>query len=357
MIVDAFLHWAEQAGNGERARAAGAIGKAFLMTRITQWEKEAALKALHRLSVDPVMGVRQALAYALSESRDAPRDIILKLAADEADVAAIVILNSPVLTDIDLIDIFARGPLVNRALVAARPRLSDVVAATLAETGEEAEITILLENTAASLSSVALRRIAERMRHDETISALLMERTDLDLETRAMLIVGADEMPEPPAVDEEAGQGWKLFESIIQVEDRATSSPLMRRIGTNRNAAPALLLHALCRGRVTETAHAVASLSGAAQDSVTAVLEQGRFHALRALFEAAALGRAMSTLLAEAVLARREVEEGGAGPENIALRLQSRLAEAGAPVEAIAELLSLAEALTGNDGEAAAQAA
>lgn len=363
MIVEAFLHRAEQAGNGERARAAGAIGKALLMTRITPWEKEAALNAVHRLSTDPDMGVRQALAYALSESPKAPRDIILQLAADEADVAAIVILNSPVLTDIDLIDIFARGPLVNRALVAARPHLSDVVAATLAETGEEAEITILLENTAACLSSVALRRIAERMQHDETIRALLMERADLDLETRAMLIVGTDGVHEGPASSipsAAAGQDWKIFEPLApaaRAESKAAPSALMRRIGANRNAAPALLLHALCHDRFHETANAVASLSGVAQDGATAILERGRFHTLRALFEAAAFGRAMSTLLAEAVLARREeVEENKSGAQDIAGRLQTRLAAAGAPAEAIAELLSLAEALTGAD-EAAAHAA
>ncbi len=360
MIVDDFLHWAEQAGNGERARAAGAIGKAFLMPRITPWERDAALKALRKLSRDPVMGVRQALAYALSESRDAPREIILKLVADEADVAAVVILNSPALTDIDLIDIFARGPLVNRALVAARPRLSDVVAATLAETGEEAEITILLENAAACLSSVALHRIAERMRHDETIRALLMERAGLDLETRAMLITGVATAPQAPAPDAAAGQDWKIFEPVqpaAQAGRTASPSPLMRRIGANRNAAPALLLHALCRGRFQETAEAVASLSGMAEDGVTAILERGRFHTLRALFEAASLGRAMSTLLTEAVLAGRETEGEDTGAESIAARLQTRLADTGAPAEAIAELLSLAEALTGADAETGAQAA
>ncbi len=98
MIVEAFLEWAMQAGARERIRAAAAIGRAFLKARVTPWERAAAGRALQALAADRSPAVRQSLAYAIADSPQAPHDVILTLAADEPDIAAVVILRSPVLT-------------------------------------------------------------------------------------------------------------------------------------------------------------------------------------------------------------------------------------------------------------------
>ena len=355
MIVEAFLEWAMQAGARERIRAAAAIGRAFLKPRVTPWERAAAGRALQALAADRSPAVRQSLAYAIADSPQAPRDVILKLAADEPDIAAVVILRSPVLTDIDLIDILATRPLVARALVAARPNLSDVVAATIAETGSESELTILLENTDAAISSVALRRIAERMRQDEDIRRLLAARPDLDMETRAGLILGDRwSTAEAPAtldhaietMDEAQGE-WKIFEpqaSAPRPEAAPAVGDLAGAILENRNLAPALLLDAICRLRLEEAAAAVSALSGMSVAGVMAILQRGRFPTVRALFESTGLGRAASTLLVEATLLWREavdVPEGDAVTD-IAATLRERLARTGAPAGAVDDLLSLA---------------
>ncbi len=356
MIVEAFLEWAMQSGAKERIRAAGAIGRAFLKARVTPWERAAAGRALQGLASDRSPAVRQALAYAISDSPQAPRDIILALAVDEPDIAAVVILRSPVLTDIDLIDILATRPLVARALVAARPSLSDVVAATIAETGSESELTILLENATASISSVALRRIAERMRQDEGIRKLLSARPDLDMETRVGLILGdrwsAGEAPATldRAIETmgETESEWKIFEPqapAALAEPQAAASDLAAAILGNRTLAPALLLDAICRQNINEAAAAISALSGMSATGVMAILQRGRFPTVRALFESAGLGRATSTLLVEAIQLWREavdIPEGDSIPD-IATLLREKLSRTGAPAGAVDDLLSLAD--------------
>ena len=70
---------------------------------------------------DPSVVVRKALAEALCYSGEAPRTLILALAADEPDVAAAVIQRSPVLTEADLVDCAANGDVVAQTALARRP--------------------------------------------------------------------------------------------------------------------------------------------------------------------------------------------------------------------------------------------
>ena len=53
--------------------------------------------------------LRRALAEALASAAEAPRHIVLALAADQADVACVVLGRSPVLEEAELIDCAAVG--------------------------------------------------------------------------------------------------------------------------------------------------------------------------------------------------------------------------------------------------------
>src|SRR5690606_34052547 len=92
--------------------------------------------ALTLLLDDPSPKVRAAMAEALSMSRHAPAQIIAALAADQEDVAACVLVRSPLLSDDDLIDRVAASSGRIQTLIAMRPQLSMGVAAAIAEVGE-----------------------------------------------------------------------------------------------------------------------------------------------------------------------------------------------------------------------------
>ncbi|WP_309771020.1 DUF2336 domain-containing protein [Agrobacterium larrymoorei] len=139
MVVEAFLSWTDKARAGDRAKAAKALGTAYVTSALPKDKQAGAYMAMSYLLDDPSPKVRQALADALSCSEDAPRPIIIALAEDQAEIACQVIINSPVLRESDLVDLIGRGSSTTRAMIAARADLSAGVCAAMAEIGSECE--------------------------------------------------------------------------------------------------------------------------------------------------------------------------------------------------------------------------
>ena len=119
-IVRRFLAWAQCADEEERAEAASALARAYLHSDLTpSMRNEAALAMTSQLD-DRSALVRRALAEALSSASEAPRHVILALAADQSDVAAAVLQRSPVLTDADLVDCAAVAGVIAQSAIGAK---------------------------------------------------------------------------------------------------------------------------------------------------------------------------------------------------------------------------------------------
>ena len=58
MIVQAFLRWSEKAGSTERAKAANALGRAYLQSDMARENRDAAYMAMTYLLDDPSPRVR-----------------------------------------------------------------------------------------------------------------------------------------------------------------------------------------------------------------------------------------------------------------------------------------------------------
>ena len=87
-IVRRFLAWAQSADADARAEGARALARAYLYSDLTASVRAEAAMAMTALTDDPSVLVRQALAEALCRAHDAPRTVILALAADEPEAAA-----------------------------------------------------------------------------------------------------------------------------------------------------------------------------------------------------------------------------------------------------------------------------
>ena len=103
VVIETFLRWLDGAGVSDRARAANALGRAFLGCRFDSQQSRAAHLAMSHLLDDPSPRVRLALAQALASSVDAPRSLVMALAEDEPEIACTIIAQSPVLSDEDLV--------------------------------------------------------------------------------------------------------------------------------------------------------------------------------------------------------------------------------------------------------------
>ncbi len=320
VIVEAFLRWAETAKAGDRARAANALGRAYLQSEMAAEEHAAAEMALTFLLDDPSPKVRLALAEAISWSPNAPRAVILSLAADQPEIACHAVTCSPLLSDADLVDLAASGSDVTRMLIAARGTISRSVSAALAEIGEEETVLCLLENNGAVIAPYSLKRIAERLGHHCEIRNLLLNRWDLPADARQLLTqhvsIALVNLPLAQAtidpsrlhrISREANEA-----AVVSIAGDLTPreiSDLVEHLRVSGHLTPSFLMHALCSGKVEFFAAAIVNLTGCDERRVRSILATGRMHAVRALYESAGLARDISVIFVEATLLWREASK------------------------------------------------
>lgn len=325
MIVQAFLKWSETARVAERAKAANALGRAYLRSTMGEEEKRAAIMAMTYLLDDPSPKVRLALAEALAGSPDVPRTLVLSLAEDQPEIAATVITQSPVLTDDDFVELAARGDSLRRSLIASRRSVSVMVSAAIAAVGDEPEILLLLENPDHHFAPAAFREIVRRHGASAEVRSLLLDREDLPADVRHMLMQQVSDAlaafdfvrltvgeKRVERIAREASDTGTL--TIAGDADERDIPALVEHLRAGCRLTPAFLMHALCAGRIDFIACVLVNLTGVEERRVRSVLSNGRMHAVRALFEAAGLHRDISVVFVEAVFQLRKAARGtGAG--------------------------------------------
>lgn len=357
MIVQAFLRWSETARVADRARAANALGRAYLRSAMGSEERQAAALAMTYLLDDPSPKVRLALAEALAESDDVPRSLILSLAEDQAEIAATVITQSPVLTDDDFIELAARGDSLRRSLIASRAEVSRVVSAAIVAVGDEPEVTLLLENPDNQFAAATLREIAHRHGASAEIRSLLLERDDLPADARHQLMEHvADALSAFDLVRATVGEN-RVARIAREANDVGTLviagaaeekdiPALVEHLRAGCRLTPAFLMHALCAGRVDFVACVLVNLTGIEERRVRSVLATSRQHAVRALYEAAGLPREVSPVFVDATLLLREAARGTEElTENLSAELLRRYRAPGMDRTPASDLMDMVEKL------------
>lgn len=358
VIVEAFLRWIETAKTGDRARAANALGRAYLQSEMSADERKAAEMAMTYLLDDPSPRVRLALAEAIAWSPDAPRGLILSLAEDQPEVACHAVTCSPLLSDADLVDLAARGNGATRMLIAARAYVTRPVSAALAEVGDEEELLCLLENEGAAIASQSLKRIAERLGDNCDIRNLLFDRSDLPADARQLLTQHVSNA----LVGLPLAQAAIGLQRLQRISREATEAAivaiagdiapreipdLVEHLRLNGRLTPSFLMHALCAGRVDFFAAAIVDLSGCGERRVRSILATGRMHAVRALYESAGLPRDISVIFVEATLLWRDAARKAPGSVlgNVCGRLLEKFRHHDGAHGAVGELLDMVEKL------------
>ncbi|WP_077546001.1 DUF2336 domain-containing protein [Pseudorhizobium flavum] len=365
MIIQAFLRWLETAAACDRARAANALARAYLASRLQSDQQHAALLAMSHLLDDPAPQVRLGLARALATNPGAPRPIILALAEDQPEIACTVIAQSPVFQDADLVDLVGRGDGLTRGLIATRSGLSRVVSAALVEVGEVGEIVLLLENADAALSRGCLARIADRFGHDGEVRKLLLDRADLAPEVRQRLVSKVGEALAESSLVSNLLAGSRLERLTLEATETATLAiagsasrfelpALVEHMRSSGTLTPALLINALCTGKADFLSEAMAALSGLDEPRVRALLASGRAPAVRAMFQAGGLHRDVAAVFVAGALLWRQagIMETSA---DICEALLSECRQLGARSPVVADLLEIVDRLQRSELRAAAR--
>ena len=293
-IVRRFLAWAQCADEEARAHGASALARAYLYSDMTAPVRAEAALAMTALLDDRSVMVRRALAAALCTASDAPRTLILALAADQSDVAAAVLQLSPVLTDADLVDCAATGEAVAQMALARRPNLPPRATAALAEIGQFDVVRALIGNLEIDLPAELLHRILTRFNDAASVREALLERPALPASLRVRIAVAAakdlaieaSQWMAPARAErvarEARDQAICTIASSCRPDERAELTRALRAAGS---LTPALLLRSLLGGDRGLFAQALAELSGLPLPRVAAfILEpQGEGFAALAL--------------------------------------------------------------------------
>ena len=107
--------------------------------------------------------VRSVLADSLKRLGRVPRDIVLTLARDEAQVARPILSHSPLLTDDDLAEIARTGSRSHRLAIAERDALSPALTEALYESHDPIVVRRMLVNDGAALAEGMLHAVLDTL--------------------------------------------------------------------------------------------------------------------------------------------------------------------------------------------------
>jgi len=335
MIVRDFLQWVGHAPACERAEATSALARAYLYSDLSSDDLAAVEGVMLMLLDDRSPLVRQALAEALAASPIAPPAVIMALAADQPQIAALVYASSPLFVDADLVDAVVSADGGIQAAIAGRAALPRAVAAAIAEVGAEEPCLILVKNLAADIAPLSIDRIVERFGHLAPIREALLTRDDILAATRQTLVTKLSET----LADFVVGRAWlradraqriareaceKATVTIAAETPQTELRPLVRHLCASGQLTAGLILRALLSGNVTLFEEALAELTGIPVTRISGIVHGRGEASLHALFEKAQLPPSTYPAFKEAILALREgfvYDAGGAA------RLKRRMIE------------------------------
>ncbi len=150
--------------------------------RLSDRERSLMSDILGKLVTEVERDVRQQLSLRLARLPEIPKDLIVQLANDEAEIAKPVLLRSRVLQDTDLIDIVKRRSHEHRLVIAMREGLGEDVAEALVEFGEEDVIDALINNHDAMISRLTMDYLVEETKRLDRFQEPLLHRPDMPTE-------------------------------------------------------------------------------------------------------------------------------------------------------------------------------
>lgn len=354
MIVEHFLKWSQTAKVSQRASAANALARAYLRSSLSFEERCAAEAALTLLLEDPSPKVRLAMAEALSLSPAAPPQIVAALAADQAEIAAMVLVRSPLLSDGDLIDHVAACEPERQRSIAMRPRLSVAVSAALAELAAPEACVTLLRNGGAAIAPISIRRMAERHGADGRVREALLGDARLPWETRHALLlrVGAALSASPlvrgmigAARAERVTRDACIRASLALIDSMSAAdhAALVEHLRIRGDLTQSFLIRAVAHGKIDFFGAALVALTGEQTSRVHSLLNGGRDLALAALFRSAGLAAHTHSALIRALQMWREVARGTrlAGAQEVAFAMLQSAEIRASPSDSERELAAL----------------
>jgi uncharacterized protein (DUF2336 family) len=179
--VETLLRLAHDKSAESRKQLVSIIGDLFFDNGAVLTDSERAIMSdiLRQLIHDVELTVRKHLAIRLSDEPQAPHDLVVSLANDDAEVAHPILLSSAVLRDPDLIEIIRHRTLEHQLAVAMRREVSADVCDALVATEDVNVITRMLDNPNAQIAQATMAYLVEQSQRVDAFQNPLVHRSDL----------------------------------------------------------------------------------------------------------------------------------------------------------------------------------
>jgi len=276
------------------------LAERYLAAEPGSRERTSMATALTVLLDDPSRALRKAVAKILAPSAHAPGLVIRCLASDVDEVAVPVLRVSPILSEAELVDLFAEGSDAVQCAIASRDSLPASLSAAICEVGCETACRTLLNNTSAQVLQSSLLRLAQRFENRPDICDQLLKTRDLPLTMRYELLMRlAENLDDHPIVLERVPENQRhTFLSdaedkvVLRLALEAGADDLpefVEHLRVDGKLTTRLLLRAVCCGRLRFFAAALANLGQVPLPRLCKLLVTVRRSALQAILRKAGL--------------------------------------------------------------------
>jgi uncharacterized protein (DUF2336 family) len=316
----------------DRAHAAHKICRCIEDVELSPEERAHAEGIIALMALDAAVLVRRALAVALKNSPKLPRDIANKLAHDLDSVALPIILNSPMLTDSDLVEIVRASPPMRQVAVASRETLSATVTGAIATYAGPEAVERALANDNAVFDEAGLEITLDRFAGVSSVTAKMVHRNELPLMITEKLVslvageafdylVNNHELPPQIAIDLAVGARERVTIDIVEQAGRQKDvGRFVQQLNLNGRLNPSLLMRGLCLGHIEFVEHALAELAAMPHQRIWLLMHDSGPLGLKAAFDRAGLPPRLFPSFRAAIEVYHSIDRDGAVTDRITFR-------------------------------------
>ncbi|MEZ6024139.1 MAG: DUF2336 domain-containing protein [Hyphomonadaceae bacterium] len=316
----------------DRAQAAHKLCRCIEEGELSAEERAHAESIIAIMAADAAVLVRRALAVALKNSPRLPREIANKLARDIETIALPVILNSPMLTDSDLVEIVRASPPTKQIAVASRETLSTTVTGAIAEYAVSAAVERALANDNAEFDIEGLDTALERFAGVSSVTAAMVHRGTLPVAVTEKLVslvsgelfdhlVNHHELPPQIAIDLAVSTRERATLDIVEQAARQKDlARFVQQLNLNGRLTPSLLMRGLCLGQIDFVEYAMAELAALPHQRMWLLIHDSGPLGLKAAFDRAGLPPRLFPSFRAAVEVYHAIDREGSDNDRISFR-------------------------------------
>ncbi len=256
-----------------RAETAAKLAIQFDQGDLSPSERAMAEQIFRIMVKDAEVRVREALAVNLKENPNVPHDVALTLAGDVDQVALPVLQFSEILSDADLVQIVRSQGAAKQKAIAARPKVSAVVADAIVDGADKEAVVTLVSNEGAEITETSFEKVIDKFGEDEAVQAPMVKRSALPVTIVERLVHRVSENLREHLLTHHEMPPSIAADLILQARERATIGlstasaeedveRLVHQLYSNGRLTPSIVLRALCMGDMKFFEYALARRVG-----------------------------------------------------------------------------------------------